>query len=85
MHVRKLKSIGKKKDPRFMEGRLPVRSYIWDVTNPNTPEFTIMPSSPLCCLKFNPKVSIFHCGIKKFFCFFLRVFVCLCNTRGYMD
>lgn len=38
-----------------MNSRLPVKSYIWDITNPNTPEHEIMPSSPLCCLRFNPK------------------------------
>jgi len=30
-------------------------SYIWDVNNPNTPESTLSPSSPLCCLEYNPK------------------------------
>jgi hypothetical protein len=43
-------------DERLMNSRLPVKSYIWDITNPNTPEHEIMPSSPLCCLRFNPKV-----------------------------
>ena len=40
-----------------MNSRLPVKSYIWDITNPNTPEHEITPSSPLCCLRFNPKVG----------------------------
>ena len=30
-------------------------SYIWDVNNPNVPEQEIAPSSPLCCLEYNPK------------------------------
>lgn len=32
-------------------------SYIWDVNNPNYPDLEIIPASPLCCLKFNPKDS----------------------------
>eukprot|EP00753_Platysulcus_tardus_P013920 PLAT3915.2.p1 GENE.PLAT3915.2~~PLAT3915.2.p1 ORF type:complete len:615 (+),score=308.80 PLAT3915.2:91-1935(+) len=44
-------------DPRFMSERLPVSSYIWDVTNPNTPDQELTPSSPLCCLRFNPKTT----------------------------
>jgi len=35
--------------------RLPPQSYIWDISNPNSPELEIIPPSPLCCLKFNPK------------------------------
>ncbi|KAJ3189484.1 Dynein intermediate chain 2, axonemal [Gaertneriomyces sp. JEL0708] len=30
-------------------------SYIWDVENPNMPEQTLTPPSPLVCLKYNPK------------------------------
>jgi len=30
-------------------------SYLWDVNNPNTPEQTLTPPSPLCCLEYNPK------------------------------
>ena len=30
-------------------------SYIWDVNNPNFPEQDLTPSSPLCCLEYNPK------------------------------
>ena len=30
-------------------------SYIWDKENPNTPEFSLTPPSPLCCLEYNPK------------------------------
>lgn len=32
-------------------------SYIWDVENPNVPDQKIIPSSPLVCLKYNPKDS----------------------------
>ncbi|KAL0481743.1 dynein intermediate chain [Acrasis kona] len=30
-------------------------SFIWDVNNPNTPEMQLLPTSPLCCLEYNPK------------------------------
>ncbi|KAI9199587.1 WD40-repeat-containing domain protein [Polychytrium aggregatum] len=30
-------------------------SYIWDVENPSTPDLTLTPSSPLVCIKYNPK------------------------------
>uniref|UniRef100_A0A8D3AXA6 Dynein intermediate chain 2 axonemal n=1 Tax=Scophthalmus maximus TaxID=52904 RepID=A0A8D3AXA6_SCOMX len=30
-------------------------SYIWDVENPNVPEMTLTPASPLVCLDYNPK------------------------------
>ena len=36
---------------------MPQQSYIWDVTNPNTPDVELLPPSPLCCLRFNPKSS----------------------------
>jgi len=32
-----------------------INSFIWDVNNPNTPETTLTPASPLCCLEYNPK------------------------------
>eukprot|EP01006_Ploeotia_vitrea_P024733 TRINITY_DN57536_c0_g1_i1.p1 TRINITY_DN57536_c0_g1~~TRINITY_DN57536_c0_g1_i1.p1 ORF type:complete len:596 (-),score=63.12 TRINITY_DN57536_c0_g1_i1:221-2008(-) len=32
-----------------------LKSHIWDVNNPNTPEMDLNPSSPLCCLEYNPK------------------------------
>ena len=31
------------------------KSYIWDVNNPNFPEQELVPASPLCCLRYNPK------------------------------
>mgnify|MGYP000029415572 CR=1 FL=1 len=42
-------------DPRFMNARMPQQSYVWDVSNPNTPDMELQPPSPLCCLRFNPK------------------------------
>jgi dynein intermediate chain 2 len=32
-----------------------IESYIWDVNNPNTPETSLTPPSPLTCLEYNPK------------------------------
>ncbi|KAM6974951.1 LOW QUALITY PROTEIN: dynein axonemal intermediate chain 2-like [Tautogolabrus adspersus] len=32
-----------------------VDSYIWDIENPNRPEMTLRPPSPLVCLDYNPK------------------------------
>ncbi|XP_044028014.1 dynein axonemal intermediate chain 2 isoform X1 [Siniperca chuatsi] len=32
-------------------------SYIWDIENPNRPEMTLKPASPLVCLDYNPKDS----------------------------
>jgi dynein intermediate chain 2 len=34
---------------------LPLKSYVWDVNNPNEPTHTILPPSPITCLAFNPK------------------------------
>lgn len=42
-------------DPRFTNSRMPQQSYIWDILNPNTPDVELLPPSPLCCLRFNPK------------------------------
>lgn len=42
-------------DERMMKHRLPVKSYIWDISNPNTPERELVPSSPLVCLRYNHK------------------------------
>ncbi|KAJ0005286.1 hypothetical protein NQD34_011500 [Periophthalmus magnuspinnatus] len=30
-------------------------SYIWDIENPNRPELTLKPVSPLVCIEYNPK------------------------------
>jgi len=40
-------------DRRMQE--MSLLSYIWDVNNPNIPEQELSPSSPLCCLEYNPK------------------------------
>eukprot|EP01059_Diplonema_ambulator_P005216 TRINITY_DN14973_c0_g1_i1.p1 TRINITY_DN14973_c0_g1~~TRINITY_DN14973_c0_g1_i1.p1 ORF type:complete len:629 (+),score=144.11 TRINITY_DN14973_c0_g1_i1:70-1887(+) len=34
-----------------------VKSHIWDVSNPNTPELDLIPVSPLCCIMYSPKDS----------------------------
>lgn len=34
---------------------MPVSSYIWDVNNPNTPDFELKAASQLCCCNYNPK------------------------------
>ena len=34
---------------------MPRESYIWNLNNPNFPEKTLLPSSPLCCMSFNNK------------------------------
>eukprot|EP00042_Codosiga_hollandica_P043770 m.420643 g.420643 ORF g.420643 m.420643 type:complete len:780 (-) comp56637_c0_seq4:151-2490(-) len=40
-------------------------SYIWDIENPNVPEMTITPSSPLICVEYNPKdVHVLLAGCK---------------------
>jgi len=40
-----------------MPDNIPLNSYIWDVVNPNRPDFTIKPQSPLVTTVFNPKSS----------------------------
>ena len=42
-------------DERLMSQSLPVKSYIWDITNPNVPETELVPASPLCCLRYNSR------------------------------
>lgn len=42
---------------------MPISSYIWDVSNPNTPEYEMIPTSQLCCAKFNMKdANLVGCG-----------------------
>lgn len=41
-------------DSRY-SSRIPQQSYIWDINNPNTPDAELLPPSPLCCLRYNPK------------------------------
>lgn len=36
---------------------MPLSSYVWDVNNPNTPEYEMTPTSQICCAKFNLKDS----------------------------
>jgi dynein intermediate chain 2 len=40
-----------------MPKNMPMYSYIWNLKNPNFPEKTISPPSPLCTLQFNHKNS----------------------------
>lgn len=42
-------------DPRMTAGRLPMKSYIWALANPNAPERTLIPQSPLMCLRYHHK------------------------------
>ena len=44
-------------DSRFFDEKtsLPMQSYIWDIQNPNSPLRELLPSSSLCCLRYNPK------------------------------
>ena len=44
---------------RFQQtpANMPKASYLWNLNNPNTPEITLDPSSPLCTLAFSPKNS----------------------------
>jgi len=36
---------------------MPKESYIWNLSNPNTPETTLEPTSPLCTMAFSTKVT----------------------------
>jgi dynein intermediate chain 2 len=38
-----------------MPKEMPKESYIWNLQNPNFPQTTLLPPSPLCCMSFNPK------------------------------
>jgi dynein intermediate chain 2 len=38
-----------------MPKEMPKESYIWNLQNPNFPEKTLLPPSPLCCMAFNNK------------------------------
>mmetsp|Transcript_22165 Transcript_22165/g.68973 ORF Transcript_22165/g.68973 Transcript_22165/m.68973 type:complete len:575 (-) Transcript_22165:73-1797(-) len=37
-------------------------SYIWDINNPNTPDYEMKASSQLCCVVYNPKDPNILCG-----------------------
>ena len=45
-----------------MSDRMPVQSYIWDMSAPNTAVKTIQGASPLCTLAFNTKYTDFLVG-----------------------
>jgi len=36
---------------------MPRESYIWNMSNPNFPEKTLLGPSPLCCMEFNHKMN----------------------------
>lgn len=36
---------------------MPKESYIWNLANPNTPEKTLEPNSPLCTMAFSQKIT----------------------------
>lgn len=38
-----------------MPDKMPLSSYIWDVTNPNDRAMELTPQSPICCLAYNPR------------------------------
>jgi dynein intermediate chain 2 len=38
-----------------MPANMPMHSYVWDVNNPNEPEYALTPPSPACAFAFNPK------------------------------
>jgi dynein intermediate chain 2 len=40
-----------------MPKHMPLESYIWNLTNPNEPDMTLVPPSPLCTIAFNHKNS----------------------------
>jgi len=40
---------------QHMPDNIPLESYIWDIYNPNRPDFTIKPQSPLVTSVFNPR------------------------------
>jgi len=40
-----------------MSNKMPFDSYIWNLNNPNVPEKTLSPPSPLCTAVFNPKAT----------------------------
>ncbi|KAL2916816.1 hypothetical protein HK105_203595 [Polyrhizophydium stewartii] len=42
-------------DFQAMPANMSLDSYIWDVENPNSPEQTLSPNSPIVCIKYNPK------------------------------
>lgn len=49
-------------DDRMMHGRLPMKSFVWDVANPNQPMSTLVPPSPLVSLRWNHKMHTVLAG-----------------------
>jgi len=37
-------------------------SYIWDINNPNSPDGSLVPTSPLTCIEYNPKETAIIVG-----------------------
>ena len=54
-HIAVSYSVLQFQDERHMHGQLPMKSYIWDVSNPNAPARTLVPQSPLTSLRYNHK------------------------------
>ena len=68
---------------KFSTTRMPQQSFIWDILNPNTPDSELLPPSPLCCLRFNPKntdslVGMYEALVCVYVCVYACVFVCVC-------
>jgi dynein intermediate chain 2 len=36
---------------------MPKNSYIWNLNDPNRPEITLEPTSPLCCMQWHHKIG----------------------------
>lgn len=39
--------------PQVLSHKMPINSYIWNLNNPNNPELTLTPPSPMCTSVFN--------------------------------
>ena len=65
---------------KFATSRMPQQSFIWDILNPNTPDSELLPPSPLCCLRFNPKNTDSLVGeyFSYCWCFFLLLLLSCC-------
>jgi hypothetical protein len=67
-------------DPRFMNAvtRMPSQSYIWDISNPNTPDVELLPPSPLCCLRYNPKSTDTLVSTSDYLCYNRTIYILKC-------
>ena len=54
-------------------------SYVWDVNNPNTPEYEMRPTSQICATKFNLKASAAKHRWYAARCFAARCFAARCT------